>query len=265
MATPEGAAAPSWQNSVPQAFRSEKIAEIATELARVEGNAATMQGKLALASRFENQVFTTATSINDYHSKISKRLKKLRKRYVANANAAAAAAAAAANAPGGAAAGGTAGAGGPGGAGAGVRVAGVIGGTESELKLQEQISTKKRNLRLLYGEPMRLIAENGRTAAAAYPKLIDHIDKMNEYATEIGAIPSGTLKISNNVPLKAVEGRSARDTLKYLKDLENMLESKIETLREWILKFSQEERLVVVRYLFIYLFIYLSSCYMNML
>jgi len=209
MATQEAQNAPSWQKSVPQSFRSEKISEIATELAKLEDNA-TQQGKLALASKFENKLFTAATSVNDYHKRIAKRLKKLKKNYAKNPPPPAPSGAAASN-------------------------------ETNEANLQEEINSKKRKLRLLYGEPMRLIAENGRTAAAGYPKLIDHIDKMNEWATEIGAIPTGTLKISTNEPLTKIE-RPPRDTLDHLNGLEKMLQTKIETLREWILKFSQEER-----------------------
>lgn len=197
-------ASTNWQDSVPQDQRNNEISKIATELSKLEQNA-TMQSKLGLASKFENAIFTSATSLEDYHKIIQKRLKKMKKRY----NAAAAAAAA----------------------------------TEGkEGSIEEEIAMKKRHLRLLYGDTLRLIAENGKIAAAKYPKLIDHIDKSNENATEIGAIkPELSVKIQTGERI-VLEKRSPQDTIKYLDHLEKSLEQKTDTLREWILKFAKEEK-----------------------
>jgi hypothetical protein len=192
----------SWQTSVPQKYRSDEISKIATELAGLEPSA-TMSSKLGLASKFEDTVFKTATSLNDYHKKINKKLNKLKRKYEKKPN---------------------------------------PGPVDSEQSIEESIVLKKRNLRMLYGDTMRLIAENGKIAAAGYPRLVDHIDKANEYATEIGAIPPElAVKVLTGRPI-VVPKRPPRETLKHLELLENTLEQKITTLREWILKYSQEER-----------------------
>ena len=55
----------SWQDSVPQQYRSNEVSKIASELAKLEPSA-TMQSKLGMASRFEQLIFSQSTSINDY-------------------------------------------------------------------------------------------------------------------------------------------------------------------------------------------------------
>ena len=205
----------SWQDSVPQQYRSDEISKIATELAKLEPSA-TMQSKLGLASRFEQLIFGSSTSINDYHKKIQKRLKKLKKNYEATHAAS--------------------GSGGPG-AAAAAAAGGVVEGS-----IEEEIVMKKRNLRMLFGDTMLLIAQNAKIAAAGYPRLIDHIDKANEYAFQIGAIPKElAVGIASGKPI-VLPKRSEKETLDYLKLLEKSLDQKISTLREWILKYSQEEK-----------------------
>ena len=223
MSKPSSSSDSTWQNSVPQQYRSDEISKIATELAKLDASS-SMQSKLGLASKFENMIFTSATSIDDYHKKISKRLKKLIKNYDATS----------ANKEGS----GALGSGGGGVRGKGGAGGGALGGKG----IEEEIVLKKRNLRMLYGDTMRLIAENGKTAADAYPRLVDHIDKANEYAAEIGAIPSNlAVKVGTGKPI-VLQPKSPHETLEFLKLLEKTLESKISTLREWILKYSYEEK-----------------------
>ena len=73
-----------WRSSVLQSYRNAEVREIAKVLAALEGSASvTPASKLMLAMRFEDQIFKSASSLADYRKKISKRLKKLQKNYVA--------------------------------------------------------------------------------------------------------------------------------------------------------------------------------------
>jgi hypothetical protein len=209
-----------WQDSVTQQYRSDELSKIAVELSKLEKNA-TMHSKLGLASKFEISIFTSAKSLNDYHKKIKKRLNKLKKNYE-SAKASSA----------------TTGASGVAGA---VTDSSTGNGGDGQKELEEKIIIKKRQLRTMHGDTLRLIAENGRVAAMGVPKLSDHIIKFNTYALEIGAI-SSDLAINVSTGKKIIlPQRSARDTWEELKILEKNLEDKITTLREWILKFSKED------------------------
>ena len=82
---PAAAEAPAdWRKSVLQSYRNSEVREISKVLAALEGSA-TPASKLMLAMRFEDQIFKSAKDLADYRKKISKRLKKLRKNYVAPA------------------------------------------------------------------------------------------------------------------------------------------------------------------------------------
>ena len=219
-----------WRDSVPQQYRSDEISKIASELSALEPNT-TATSKLGLASKFEDSVFKSASSLNDYHKRIQKRLKKLKRNYERNNQATAAAATATNNNPN---------------ANNGTASGGGIIGNENEntTAIEEKNILLKRQLRSLYGDTMRLIASNGQIAAAGYPRLIDHIDKSNEYALDIGAISSDLgVKVATKEKIVLVK-RSPKDMLDYLKDLEVKLEQKMTTLREWILKYSKEEKYV---------------------
>lgn len=87
-----------WRSSVLQSYRNAEVREIAKVLAALEGSASvTPASKLMLAMRFEDQIFKSASSLADYRKKISKRLKKLQKNYVAPTKAPTATTTAAAN------------------------------------------------------------------------------------------------------------------------------------------------------------------------
>ncbi|MGK3754714.1 MAG: hypothetical protein ACI8RD_007023 [Bacillariaceae sp.] len=76
--------ADNWRSSVLQSYRNAEVREIAKVLAALEGSGSvTPASKLMLAMRFEDQIFKSANSLADYRKKISKRLKKLKKNYVA--------------------------------------------------------------------------------------------------------------------------------------------------------------------------------------
>lgn len=69
-----------WRSSVPQSDRSAEVRQIAKVLASLEPGA-TAGSKLMLAMRFEDQIFSAATSLLDYRKKLTKRLKRLQKNY----------------------------------------------------------------------------------------------------------------------------------------------------------------------------------------
>ena len=185
----------SWRDSVPQQYRSDEISKIATELAALEPSA-TMQSKLGLASRFEKLVFSQATSITDYHKKIQKRLKRMKKNYKAE----------------------------------------DVDGVDKE------IVVKKRNLRMLFGDTLRLISEHGKYVATVYPKLGEHIDRANEFAFEIGAIPSEhAVGLTSGKPFVPPK-RSDSETMEHLKVIEASMERKLGTLRDYVLKYTQEDK-----------------------
>jgi hypothetical protein len=83
---PDAAAAPAggelWRNQVLQSYRNEEVREIAKVLAELEPGATT-SSKLMLAMRFEDSIFKSAASLEDYRKIIAKRLKKLKKNYKA--------------------------------------------------------------------------------------------------------------------------------------------------------------------------------------
>ena len=73
-----------WRTSVKQEYRNVQVRQAAKVLASVEPGA-TEASKLRLAMQFEDSIFTVATSLSDYHKKLTKRLNKLQKTYVPSA------------------------------------------------------------------------------------------------------------------------------------------------------------------------------------
>ena len=188
----------SWQNTVPQTYRTNEINKIATELSKLEQNA-TMESKLGLASRFENAIFTQVSSLNDYHKTIEKRLKKLKKNYKAKES--------------------------------------------SSENIEEEIDRRKRNLRFLYGDTLKFIANNGKIVAKSNPikNVIDAIDKSIEHAFTIGAISSDqAVSIQTGKPI-VLSKRSPEEFVEYLKKMEDQLDRKIKIMREWTLKYANAQ------------------------
>lgn len=64
-----------------QAYRNTEVREIANVLASLEPGASS-SSKLRLAMQFEDTVFKSASSLEDYRKKLTKRLKKVQKTYV---------------------------------------------------------------------------------------------------------------------------------------------------------------------------------------
>lgn len=73
-----------WRTNVKQSYRNTQVRQAAKVLANLEPGA-TEASKLRLAMQFEDSIFTVATSLSDYHKKLTKRLNKLQKTYVPSA------------------------------------------------------------------------------------------------------------------------------------------------------------------------------------
>ena len=69
-----------WRSSFPQSARNKQVREIAQVLASLEPGK-SVGSKLRLAMQFEDTMFKAASSLDDYHKKLTKRLKKLQKNY----------------------------------------------------------------------------------------------------------------------------------------------------------------------------------------
>lgn len=69
-----------WRLSVQQSYRNNEVREIAKVLSSLEPGSKE-SSKLRLAMQFEDAVFKSATSLADYHKRLTKRLKKVQKSY----------------------------------------------------------------------------------------------------------------------------------------------------------------------------------------
>ncbi|KAL3945216.1 MAG: hypothetical protein SGBAC_000689 [Bacillariaceae sp.] len=78
--SPDAPPSNNWRDNVAQSYRNAEAREIAKTLAELEPGALATS-KLSLAMRFENTVFQSASSLEDYRKKLTRRLKKLRKNY----------------------------------------------------------------------------------------------------------------------------------------------------------------------------------------
>ena len=74
-----------WRASIAQSSRSEEVRSIAEVLASLEPGA-TSASKTMLAMRFEDTIFHSASSYDDYRKTIQKRIKRLQKHYVNKQN-----------------------------------------------------------------------------------------------------------------------------------------------------------------------------------
>jgi hypothetical protein len=79
--TDDGTTSIEWRMNVKQSYRNGEVRQIAKVLANLEPGA-TEASKLRLAMQFEDSIFQIATSLSDYHKRLTKRLNKLLKTYV---------------------------------------------------------------------------------------------------------------------------------------------------------------------------------------
>jgi hypothetical protein len=69
-----------WRQSIAQSYRSSEVRSIAEVLASLEPGA-TSASKKMLAMKFEDSIFKSASSMDDYRNTIEKRLNRLKKHY----------------------------------------------------------------------------------------------------------------------------------------------------------------------------------------
>ena len=206
-----------WRKSVPQAKRSEQIRYISAVLSAAEPGSTPAQ-KLMLSMRFEDNIFKTSKSYDDYQRKLVKRLKKVQKNYKPPAS------------------------NGQGNSNGGMTMEEMM--KKDEIKLEME-------LRETFGDKMKFIVENSSTAvyilkvkqqqllkqqgishsSNSAENLKKNTDKIAQWAIDIGVFPeshvfSGGIKRHKNKFRKAGE----------LKALKKLLTERVENIRQHILK-----------------------------
>ena len=83
-ATGGGSGGDEWRSTVLQSYRNTEVREIANVLAALEPGT-TSSSKLMLAMKFEDAIFKNAKSLDDYRKTLTKRLRKLQKKYASGA------------------------------------------------------------------------------------------------------------------------------------------------------------------------------------
>jgi hypothetical protein len=189
-----------------------EVREIAKVLASLEPGA-SQESKLMLAMRFEETIFSSATSLADYRKKLAKRLKKLQKMYVPTA-----AAAAGANKPG------TAG----------------KAASDAEQRIVE--------LRRKYGEALLFIYQRATKAVAEMAKksgkeraqhLAKHTDNAKSWANQLGLLDASSSSggTSASYKLAALPKLDASE----LDRLENHLQTRVENIRSHVVKLTEPD------------------------
>mmetsp|Transcript_12620 Transcript_12620/g.23662 ORF Transcript_12620/g.23662 Transcript_12620/m.23662 type:complete len:622 (+) Transcript_12620:161-2026(+) len=199
-----------WRKNIQQSYRSEEVKNIAKVLASLEPNATTAS-KLMLASKFENQMFATASDFNDYRKKITKRLKKIQKSYNAT----------------------------------------TATSDEVLLEQQkDEVMQLQRRLKSLYGEKLEFIAKYGRFTVKEFrdkfgeeksKNLMDHIDQAITWAAEIGAVPESKAILASTGLCVRIPRRSPPETLSYLGKVEMELEKRVDNIRGYCVKLTKPE------------------------
>eukprot|EP00531_Pseudo-nitzschia_arenysensis_P014999 CAMPEP_0116132496 /NCGR_PEP_ID=MMETSP0329-20121206/9580_1 /TAXON_ID=697910 /ORGANISM="Pseudo-nitzschia arenysensis, Strain B593" /LENGTH=671 /DNA_ID=CAMNT_0003627017 /DNA_START=93 /DNA_END=2108 /DNA_ORIENTATION=- len=248
---PSGEAPPAdWRKSVLQSYRNSEVREISKVLAALEGSASvTPASKLMLAMRFEDQIFKSAKDLADYRKKISKRLKKLKKNYVAPAAAAPR---------------------------AGSGAAGVAkgGSREDNTEAKAELTAK---LKRDYGDQIKYIVKNARAAVEDLKKklgpekakqLQTHTDSTRMWARdleilteeELDAIgpPVGAAQEKADETKTTADGNSKQDQSKstmsnkaepmsfaQLKRIEQHLKTRVANIRSYVVKHADPDQFLL--------------------
>lgn len=199
-----------WRKNIPQSYRSEEVKNIAKVLASLEPNATTAS-KLMLASKFENQMFATASDFNDYRKKITKRLKKIQKSYNATA---------------------------------------ATSGEVLLEQQKDEVMQLQRRLKSLYGEKLEFIVKYGRFTVKEFrdkfgeqksKNLMDHVDQAITWAAEIGVVPESRAILASTGLCVRIPRRSPPETLSYLGKVEIELEKRVDNIRGYCVKLTKPE------------------------
>mmetsp|Transcript_18807 Transcript_18807/g.21188 ORF Transcript_18807/g.21188 Transcript_18807/m.21188 type:complete len:635 (-) Transcript_18807:77-1981(-) len=219
-----------WRSSVFQSYRNAEVREIAKVLAALEGSASvTPASKLMLAMRFEDQIFKSAGSLADYRKKISKRLKKLQKNYVAKVPNAAAAA------------GGTI----------------ALDNKDDNVAATNELRTRLRNT---YGEHLRYIVKHDTAAIEDLKRklgpekasqLQQHTNSCRSWARDLEVLTKEDLtdkKKSNcddNKTVNVIIESNAPLSLAQLQRMEKHLQTRVGNIRSYVVKHADPDQFLL--------------------
>lgn len=240
-----------WRKSVLQSYRNSEVRAISEVLAGLEGDASvTPASKLMLAMRFEDQIFKSAKDLGDYRKKITKRLKKLKKNYVAPA---AAAPQVGSGAPGAAAKGGS-----------------VGDNTEAKAELTAKL---KRD----YGDQLKYIVKNARAAVEDLKKklgpekakqLQQHTDPCRLWARDLGILtkeeldalgppvgagqekpddtkPADANSQQDQSPQPTMSNKAEPMSFSQLKRIEKHLQTRVSNIRSYVVKHADPDQFLL--------------------
>mmetsp|Transcript_14144 Transcript_14144/g.20204 ORF Transcript_14144/g.20204 Transcript_14144/m.20204 type:complete len:732 (+) Transcript_14144:55-2250(+) len=218
--------ATSWRDSVTQQYRNDEISTISKVLASLEDKA-TPASKLMLASKFEGQIFNESSSLQDYRTKIVRRLKRFQKNYAKQA-------AQSSNDP--------------------------NSSSSSSGKIQSDAERESR-LRDVYGKSLKFVVEYGDKAVSIMAirekdkasKLGEYVQTVKEWAVEIGLYPDDNRNQSaagsndSSVPFCLYRnGARIRKRVPrppgYLDRLTDVMSLRLEQIRSHVLKISDPDR-----------------------
>mmetsp|Transcript_10825 Transcript_10825/g.16110 ORF Transcript_10825/g.16110 Transcript_10825/m.16110 type:complete len:708 (-) Transcript_10825:276-2399(-) len=194
-----------WRKSVPQSYRSEEVRAVAKVLASLEPNTLS-SSKMMLAMRFEDTIFQSASSLNDYRKRLTKRLKKVQKSYKPPAEGNA--------------------------ADEKVNAAEANKKKEEEMEqaLREQFGSKLLFITQHAADAIYIMKEKHGSQRAEFLK--QHTDNAEQWAVEIGLpLPPGTPKRRKRIP---------RDP-GYLDRLKSHLEQRVDNIRSHVVKMTQPD------------------------
>ena len=216
-----------WRVSVKQSDRNHKVREISTVLASLEPGASTAS-KLRLAMQFEDTVFKQATSLADYHKKLTKRLKKLQKKLSSQQATASTAGAGGSGVDAAAAAAGA-------GAGAATTTTTTTVAAKQEVLLQ---------LKQTYGQSLLYILKHADTAIKEMEvkqglekakQLQQHTDAVKSWAQDLGLLEED----SNAKPNLNMMSNEHLERLKY------SLQRRTENIRQHIVKLADTDQFML--------------------
>lgn len=205
-----------WRLSVTQNYRSEEVSNISKVLASLEPSA-TPESKLMLASRFEESCFTAASSLEEYRTKISKRLKKMKKQYTK----------------------------------AKAKETGQTNPETIEKKQKEDVKNMERNFSKKYGAHLMDVVKYGpktKQILNDYGKnenetdrrrkeSVQHgIDRAISWAVELNLVPEGN---KNGFKEKNTSTNPIGDTHAYFIKMKDGLERHLPTIRSYVIKYTQ--------------------------
>lgn len=191
-----------WRQSIAQSYRSSEVRSIAEVLASLEPGA-TSASKKMLAMKFEDSIFKSASSMDDYRKTIEKRLNRLKKHYANQQQQQQSSS-------------GT-----------------FIAEENAELQREKELLFQKA-LREEYGAKLIYIAKHAdvavhvtrKTAGEQKAKVLhDHCENMKKRAIQLG------VKLEGVAPLPTLN-----HDMKFLTQLKAMLDSSVDSVRSHVVK-----------------------------